>query len=71
VRLIDIAGIGVGFSGSVLLGLVLGFVLAKRDGNGLWIVAGLAGGMLLGGITMGPRLWSLMRVEPPNDGSLR
>jgi len=64
VRLIDIAGIGAGFSGAVILGLVVGFVLAKQTGSGLWIVAGLFGGMLLGGVTMGRRLWALMRAEP-------
>jgi len=63
VRLIDIAGIGAGFSGAVILGLVVGFVLAKQTGSGLWIVAGLFGGMLLGGVTMGRRLWALMRAE--------
>ena len=70
-RLIDIAGIGAGFSGSVVLGLLVGFFLAKRDGNGLWVVAGLGGGMLLGGVTMGRRLWSLMRADGENEHRLR
>jgi len=67
----DIAGVGVGFSGMVLLGLALGFFLAKRDGNGLWIVVGLVAGMILGGVTMGRRLWSFMREDPPNEPKIR
>ncbi len=67
----DVAGIGVGFSGIVLVGLALGFLLAKRDGNGLWVVAGLATGLIVGGIAMGRRLWSFMRENPPNEPKLR
>lgn len=70
-RLIDIASVGIGFSGMVLLGLALGFFLAKRDGNGLWIVVGLAAGMILGGVTMGRRLWSFMREDLPNEPKIR
>jgi len=59
----DMAGMGAGLSGAIITGLVVGFVLARQTGHGLWIVGGLFGGMLLGGVTMGRRLWALMRAE--------
>lgn len=70
-RLIDIAGIGAGFSGAIIAGLVVGFVLARQTGSGLWIVVGLFGGMLLGGVAVGRRLWSLMREDTTIPKKLR
>lgn len=45
-----VIGAGVSFAGTVLVGLLLGIWLAGRTGQQLWVVGGLFGGALLGGI---------------------
>ena len=44
-----IIGAGGSFAGTVLLGLIVGIVVAGRTGQQLWVLGGLFGGLLLGG----------------------
>jgi hypothetical protein len=44
-----VIGAGATFAGTVLLGLVLGVVVAGRSGQQLWVFAGLIAGLVLGG----------------------
>ena len=69
-RLIDIAGIGAGFSAAIILGLTLGIFFAKQTGNGLWMIGGLALGFIVGGVTMGRRFSSLIRADAPTESAV-
>lgn len=40
---------GASFTGTTLLGLVVGIWLSGRTGQELWVLGGLFGGILLGG----------------------
>ena len=42
-------GAGATFAGAVLLGLLLGILVAERSGQQLWVFGGLFAGLALGG----------------------
>jgi hypothetical protein len=44
-----VIGAGATFAGAALGGLLLGIWLSGRTGNQLWVLAGLGGGLAVGG----------------------
>jgi hypothetical protein len=46
---VAVIGAGATFAGTVLLGFVLGVLVAGRSGQQLWVFGGLLAGLALGG----------------------